>query len=51
MKALTTTRHRPRKKTVPLVRTKRTQAGYLLLDTKIPRSAIRAALRADRDAR
>lgn len=37
-------------KDVPLVKTRKS-AGFVLVDTKLDRAAIRSALRADRDAR
>jgi len=38
-------------KQVPLVKPIRTREGFLMLPVKISRAAIRAAIRADRDAR
>jgi len=38
-------------KEVPLIKPIRTQEGFLMLPVKIGRESIRAALRADRDAR
>lgn len=38
-------------KEVPLVKPVRTREGFLMLPVKVSKTAIRAALRADRDAR
>jgi hypothetical protein len=38
-------------KEVPLIRPIRTREGFLMLPVKLSRRAIRAAIRADRDAR
>jgi len=38
-------------KEVPLLKPIRTRAGFLMLPVKVSRKSIRAAIRADRDAR